>query len=291
MAVLGSSAQAGFIQFSPTGSGPEYTIGGIDVAPGNALAVNAVPLSVGSTFQLDYQAAVGGLINTSGLTFAPPGLNSTYQLTAVGSFTEVVTSLFANGTVATFAQTPTQSPNSFFEIYYNPAVVANSLAGTGFNVGTLVLHTGPNATLASVGIFSHSTDSTGAPVKVPFDQYLTNNYPGVTTVAGSGATLSYSNISYFNPAFFKTEVERMAFNTSIITPFNQVNPSALFVGSPGGAPPNVVPNIGAINGISGPDFQFQADANLSFTIPEPDSIIPASLGMLATLGLAAWMRR
>ena len=45
-------------------------------------------------------------------------------------FTEVVTGLYLNGTVATFAVAPTQSANSFFELYYNSTVVANNLAGT-----------------------------------------------------------------------------------------------------------------------------------------------------------------
>jgi hypothetical protein len=294
MAVLGSSAQAGSIQFNPTGSNssPVLTIAGIDVAPGNALAVSSVPLTVGKTFQLDYQAAVSGLINTAGSTFAPPGLATSYQLTAVASVTEVVTSLNATGTVATFTLASNQSPNSFFEMYYNPAVVANNLAGTGFNVGTLILAGGPSPKSASVGVFSLSTPS-GSPVVVPFDQYVSNHYPGISTVAGSGASLLLTGVSYFNPAFFLTPLSQMSFNSSLVTPFNQASPSALFLGSPGGAPPNVIPNIGTINGVNGTDFQFQADANLAFTpaIPEPASIIQASLGLIAVLGLAAWVRR
>jgi hypothetical protein len=86
----------------------------------------------------------------------------------------------------------------------------------------------------------------------------------------------------------------MSFNSSLVTPFNQASPSALFVGSPGAAPPDVIPNIGTINGVNGADFQFQADANLSFTpssVPEPASIIQASLGLLGILCLAALVRR
>jgi len=294
MAVLGSSAQAEFIKFNPTGSNssPAITIAGIDVAVGNALAVGAVPLTPGQTFQLDYQAAVAGLIDpTSGLTMAPPGLTSIYQLTAVGSFTEMVTGLAANGTVASFAPAPTQSSNSFFEMYYNPAVVANSLAGTGFNQGTLILTATPSTLSASVGIYSLANNSTG---NAPFDQYLANHYPGVTTVSGSGSSLFLADVTYLNPAFFLTPLSQIAFNSSIVTPFQQVSPSALFAGLPGGAAPNVTPHIGAINGVTGPDFQFQADANLSFlvsSVPEPASIIQASLGLLGLLSLAAWVRR
>ena len=243
------------------------------------------PLAVGKTFQLDYQAAVSGLINTNGLTVAPPGLMSTYQLTAVGSYTEVVTSLNSSGTLATFALAPTQASNSFFELYYNPAVVVNNLAGTGFNVGTRILSGQPAIGLANVGIFSLSTDTHGNPVVQQFDQYLSNNYPGVATVVGSGAALLSAHVTYFNPDFFKTPVSQLSFNSSLVTPFGQVSPSALFAGLPGGAPPNVTPNIGTINGVTGADFQFQADANLSFTaaaIPEPSSIILAAVGFLGS---------
>jgi len=295
MVVLGPSAQAGFIDFNPTGSSSSspITIGGIDVAPGSALAVNSLPLAVGKTFQLVYQASVSGLINTNGLTIAPPGLMSTYQLTAVASFTEVVTSLNSSGTLATFTLAPTQSPNSFFEMYYNPAVVVNNLAGTGFNAGTLILAGTPATTAASVGLFSLSTDTSGQPIAQAFDQYVANHYPGVATVVGSGSALLLSDVTYFNPAFFLTPVSRLSFNSSLVTPFNQVSPSGQFTSLPGGGAPNVTPDIGTINGSNGKDFQFQADANLAFTpsVPEPASIIQAGLGLLGALGLAALMRR
>jgi len=293
-AMLGSSAWAGVIEFNPTGGGSssDMTIGGIDLAPGNALAVGAIPLTPGSTFQLDFQANVSGLIDPGGHTVTPTGLTSSYQLTAVGSFTEVVTSLSADGTAATFAVAPTQGPNSFFELYYNPAVVANNLAGTGFNVGTLILAGTPSITAASVGIFSLSS-STGAPVTTTLDQFLSNHYPGVDTITGSGAAMLSSDVTYFNPAFFKTALSQVSFNSSLVTPFAQVSPSGLFTGLPGGAAPNVTPNIGTINGANGADFQLQADANFSFAtaIPEPAGIIPASVGLLGVLCLAAWVRR
>jgi hypothetical protein len=290
--LLGSSARAGSIQFAPEGSsGSTYTIGGIDPGPGSALAVGALPLTVGATFQLDYQANIPALIGTNGLDFTPSGLGSTYQLTVVGSFTEVVTSLNANGTVATFALTPTQSPNSFFELYYNPTVVANNLAGTGFNVGTLVLAGTPAPKLASVSVFSLSSPGGTLP---SFDQF-SNHYPGITSVGGSGSSLLSAKITYENPEFVRTPISSIMFNSSLVTPFDEVSPSALFVGGPGTSAPSVVANIGTINGLSGPDFQFQADANLSFTpaaaIPEPSSVILASLGLLGAFCFAACMRK
>jgi hypothetical protein len=77
-------------------------------------------------------------------------------------------------------------------------------------------------------------------------------------------------------------------NTSNITPFGQVNPSSQFSinGIANGGTPN---NIGAINGIIGPNFQFQADANSSFTrqaIPEP-----GTLALLGAVCMGAFLRR
>src|SRR5262249_5776750 len=146
-----------------------------------------------------------------------------------------------------------------------------------FNVGTLILAGSPSTSLASVGIYSLSTRSSG-PVIVPFDQDLSNHYPGLTTVAGSGSAMLSADISSFDPAFFKTPVSEISFNSSLVTPFAQVSPSALFTGQSGGGPPSVIPNIGTINGVNGTDFQFQADANFAFAgttnaIPEPASII------------------
>ena len=293
--LLGSSARAEFIQFAPQGSsGSTYAIGGIDPGPGNALAVNALPLTVGGTFQLDYQASVPALIGTNGLDFTPTGLGSTYQLTVVGSFTEVVTSLTSLGTVATFALAPTQSSNSFFELYYNPAVVANVLAGTGFNVGTLVIAGTPATNLPNVSVFGLSTtQGTQA-----FDQYITNHYPGVTTAQGSGSSMLSANITSFNPAFVGTPISEIAFTTLISTPFKELSPSALFVGTPGTSAPSVTPNLGTTNGVTGTDFQFQSDGTFSFSsglsvtsVPEPASVILASLGFLGALCFVACVRK
>ena len=272
------------ILFNPTGTAatPTETIGGLDEAPGNALAVDALPLAVGKTFQLDYQATVAALLSPTGVEFSPPGLNSTYQLTAVASFTEVVESLTPSGGVATFALAPTQAPNSFFELYYNPAVIANNLAGTGFNSGTLILSGKPDPTVTNSGNFALALDASGNPVIQPLNQFDTANNPGELTVTGAGSALNSADATSIDPAFFVTPVTQLAFNTSTTVPFETTDPSSLFVSQPGGVPPTLVPNRGAINGVSGPDFQFQADANNSFTAAAPAiNIVKATNGQVA----------
>jgi len=278
---------ASSIVFNPTGTPASATlaIGGIDEAPGSALARGSLPLTVGKTFQLDYEAVLGGVIDPNGLTVAPPGLNTNFQLTAVASFTEVVTSADPAVGSASFALAPVQAPNSFFELYYNPAVVANNLTGTGFNVGTRILSGTPSLSQSSSGNFVIAKGPTGVPIIRPFDQFNVVNYPGVLSVTGVGSSLIQVDVKSLDPAFFVSPVASLSFNTSTTAPFQETDPAARFVGSPGGAPPTVVANVGAVNGLSGPDFQFQADAATSFFAPTPSiAIVKATDGQVALTG-------
>jgi hypothetical protein len=273
---LAVPAHAGTIQFSPDGSGTFYAVNGMDPSPGNVLAVDAVPLTTGKSFQLLYQASITNLINPSGKDFNPPGLGSTYQITVLGSFTETVTSVTPG--LAVFSLASTQSSNSFFELFSNPAVISNSLAGTGYAAGTLVLSGVPDPKSASLGLLPTTGSVTS------FDQFITNNYPGISSITGSGATLLGIRVTSINPAFVDSPVTEISFNTSLVAPFQQQNPSALFMNVHGNGPPTVVPDIGTINGQSGPDFQLQADANFSFsTIPEPSGLVLGTIGIMTVL--------
>ena len=60
------------------------------------------------------------------------------------------------------------------------------------------------------------------------------------------------------------------------------------VSSDGITSANTPNNIGAQNGVSGPNFEFQADTATSFTIPEPGSV--ALLGVTLA-GIAVVARR
>ena len=296
----GSGAWAGFFSFDPTGtaSTPASTIAGIDIGPGNALAKNVFPLVVGSTFQLYYQGQVSGLIGTNGLPTSATGLGSSYQITSLASFTEVVTNYNATTGSLTFALAANQSSSSFFNLYYadlktNPSQAANALAGTNFNAGTLILSASASASLPSVGVFSNNMVN-GKATTATYDQYLTNHNPGVQAVVGSGSALLNANVSYENTAFFKTPLSQISFNSSLVSTFTQTDPSKGFTSSSkAGAVPDILPSIGTINGANGRDFQFQADANFSFTpavVPEPSSLILSGMGLLAALSAGARSR-
>jgi len=272
-----SASQAGsVIQFDPNGTSGANSVGVLqfDWAPG-LLAVNSVVpgggVVSGTPFTVLYQAKMSTLRDENNNVVSVPGLTTPGELTIVAMFKEVGTQVDAN--TATFS-TNTDQTGSFVRIYYDTAKNANDLAGTGFNDGILVYEGAVQQTPGG-GSFT-LTGGLGA-----FDQAGTNNYAGILSVIGAGGTnLTTSTISQ-NSDFFVTDVTTASFdfNTSNNTPFREVNPSRRFFDG-------TVANIGAINGQSGPDFQFQSDANTSFTtaVPEPGTLGMAGLSIVAMIG-------
>jgi len=290
MCALGSlcapSARAGIINFDADGPGPApaQQIAGLDFSVGNILGKGLASVTVGSTVELYYQATLAGVINTGGVTVAPPGLNGapgapSYEITIVSRSTGIVNGIA--GSTLILGLNPVQV-NPFVELWFDTTPDANNLAGTGFNDGTRILN---GVTSQAVGNLTKTAD----PAQT-FDQFGANNYPGLTSVTSTGSELTKVSLLPAppfggNPAFFLTAMSDASFNTSMITPFLQVDPSALFAGLPGGGAPAIVPLLGTINGQSGPDWQLQADANMSFTpIPEPASSALLALTSAALLG-------
>jgi len=288
-------AQTTPFTFDPTGTpgatGDITGLGALDQSPGNALSVGGVATTVGGQATLLYQANLGTLNNTAGNPVFVNGAGGNF-FTFVAGFRETFTSIATNGgsTTATFALA-SGAPNFF--IMYATSAPGDNLAGTGFTSGTPILSGVINSTNFSSS-FSETVASLGSPVQ--FDQFGTNNYPGVTSVIGSGASQFNATITSFNSNYFPTlsggSLTLSFFNTSQVTPFAQVDPSARF-SSNGTANGDITANRGAINGVSGPDFQFQADANTSFrvsAIPEPETYA-LMLGGLGFVGFVARRRR
>lgn len=302
-ALAGGTARADFL-FNPTGvggAGGAVTINGFDPAPGNALAQGAVTainnvLAAGGTggdvaanrFQLYYMATTSALIGPSpgNNPLTPPGLNSTYQITYIASVTEFVKTASGPSATATFGVSSVQAPNSVLQIYSNgPAggVVANNGTGAGFNAGTLILTATPVVNAAGVGNFTNSSPGT----TVPLNQHPGGtNYLGTQSVAGTGSSNIDFHVTSSNSAYFITPppfVVDLRFNTSQSTPFVAIEP-ALALPNPAGG--TIVPNLGAVNGATGPDFIFVADAFV--TVPEPTSLCLAGIGLG---GIFAYIRR
>lgn len=288
-------AQSTPFTFDPTGTpgaiGDISGLGAIDQSPGNALSVGGVITPVGGQANLLYQANLGTLNNTAGNPVFLNGTGGNF-FTFVAGFRETFTSTTtgAGNQTATFALAA-GAPN-FFTMYRTSAP-GDNLTGLGFTTGTPILTGVINSTNFSSN-FSESLASRTSPVT--FDQFGANNYPGVTTVVGSGASQFNATITSFDAAYFPSfsaaSLILSFFNTSQVTPFLQVDPSARF-SSDGTANGDVVANRGAINGVSGPDFQFQADANTSFqvtAVPEPETYA-LLLGGLGLVGFVAKRRR
>jgi len=316
------------VSFNPQGAGGTISINGFDEAVGNALARNASGnLTVGSTFQLLYQANITGLLSPTGAgNIVPAGLDTTangafdsgtFEYTVVAAFNETVQTVTGTpgtaGASATFALAADQT-GSYLKFFYDtspastitpvipPAgVPANNAAGTGFAGGTLILEAVPNAALANSSNF---TTSSSPPITSALDPNGFNpTYAGKQTIVGTGSTSFIANVIFTNPAFFPTggpSILTTSFNTSQKTPFTEIAPSTLFtIGNTPGNPANelftaVTANVGATNGVSPGDFIFQADANNSFTtaVPEPGSLSLALTGLgLVSLGALRALRR
>jgi len=283
-ACLSSSAQAGLITFAPQGSGTTYTTSGFGFGGSNALAVSAVPLSVGSTFTLYYQSHLTSLVGVNSVA----GLNSTFQITEVAVLQERVTSLAPNGaggTTATFALVP--GAGNLVNIYENNAVVFNDSTGTGFTAGTVIMSLNPTSfTLSQFATSSATTtfNTSGLPG---------NNSGTGTAVVGTGSTGINLGVTSSNSSFFITQpLVSSVFNSNLASAFDTVAPSTAFTNPITSA--TVTPNIGAINGLSGPDIQLQVSGiTQSFNtavVPEPASVAMTLLGF-AGVGAGSFIAR
>jgi hypothetical protein len=289
---LAQSARADFIRFNPNGTGAAgaLNIGSFDEAVGNAVAVGVGPPAVGTVFTLLYQATIPTFIDSNGNTVnAPAGT----QFTIVAGFREQITSV-SGGTTPniTFAFVP--GGNNYLEIYANTTGLnlANNSAGTGFNTGTLILSGNvfsPNPTIGNFQV----TNATPT-LFDQFDNPRPAKFATQQTVSGGGQTTIASTVNFTNPNYFITppSILSLNFTTSNGVPFFQQSPSQLFVQAPGGPGALYNPNLGAVNVLTGPDVQFQADATNSFTVvPEPSGITLLGIGLVGILGGARLKRK
>ncbi|RNC67961.1 MAG: hypothetical protein ED859_12155 [Desulfuromonadales bacterium] len=242
-----------------------------DWLPDNGLAVGAVPLATSpstSDFDLHFQASLGNFqLNSSVITGT--GLHTDYEITIVYGVTATGSLQTGAGGSPPFNSNFFLSPAgriNYFKIYYDTAKNANPLTGTGYNDGILLM-SGRIVDISGLFTVFNTTP-------VPLDQYQSNNYPNVTTVAGTGGSdLRVAVIvDTLNPDYFPQKPDIVSFNffsnTSQITPFKQVDPAAQFFNGSGFITPTR--GTGNINGYpaaqGAADFQFQVDANSSVNV-------------------------
>ena len=318
----GVGAQTQTITFDPNGSGggtDTIVAGGFDYLPSSALGDNAL-VAIGNflsglggdtTFNLYSTGVLGSFTDELGADVGdvPTGTEFTYTL----GFTQEVTAAFAGGAIATFGFV--DGPVNFFELYYDTTPDANPLSGSGYNDGELIL-----SGFVTSGSGNFVNDFSGTVEDL--DQSANgNDYPNVDTTTGTGGSrLDVEvNIGFLDPDFFLDDFESLAldFTTQNILPFRQSNPTECYPDEAGGAQQcgtqfdaagsgssgdgnindgfgGAEANIGDlaggfINGVTGTDVLFQADANQSFQatlaqISEPGSIALLGVGLLGLLG-------
>lgn len=302
--IFGLSTGANAVNFDLNGGGGGGTVidvGTFDYKPNSALAVfsaSNLPIAAGTTFTLYTHGAVGSLIDTAGnSTPVPTGM----EITAVIGFQERVLSVstVAGVSTAVFDLAP-GTPNFFQMFVDSPANADSSLvgdlsAGTGFADGTQILS---GRVTYSLGNFSSRLTEI-----VPLDSYAPINgtagatgfNPSQTSVRGQGSsdvTISVTPIAINRDYFFDVPANfgfDVAFNTSQVLPFSQVDPSNYFFDGTITRNLNTFGTLGNPNGLNGNLFLFQVDANQSQTVvPEPGTLLLIGTGLI---GLAAFGRK
>lgn len=299
-----STIKSMVINFDPDGAAgpaPVSQVKSFEMAPGNALAQNAIAAAneaytdallnqespIGKHFEFTqyYQARVSSLLDKNGLTITDTGgLNSTYQLTVIAAFNSVGTILSKDHFTYRAAGGP-----DFIRIYYNDAVTSDNLTGAGFNDGSLVLDgdviigdgsfdfTNVNGVRSPIEPFDGYSDA--APWTDPTDPSKTwYSYLGTGSVDITGKVKSIDT-GFFTDGLAKIRIALA--NTTTGIPFEQTDPSQQFVSLDG---VNLfTPDLGNtfVNG-DGPDVQLQATGPASFSVPTPEACI-AGLGLLGLI--------
>jgi uncharacterized repeat protein (TIGR01451 family) len=257
------------ITFDPDGPGPLAPITGaavFDQAPGNALALAGVlPPGTQGDVQVVFQSTLSALLDGDGNNISVPGLGRTFQLLTEVRFWEHESQL--SSTVLDFSP-PTAHDNatqSSVQFIYHPIGTAlNNRTGAGFAFsaanGDKVILTGTVANSSIDGVGKFSIDALGNLVKVKLDQAAgsTNTQQSLKF---SGSTDLSVNVTSTDSGWFPDTheaVQLLSLSTENVTPFKQVGANT------GGYFNGVLPNLGAVNGLSGPDAEFQSDINTSF---------------------------
>ena len=171
----------------------------------------------------------------------------------------------STGTTATFQLVA--NANNRLNIYENNAVVFNDAAGTGFTAGTVI------ASLTPTNLISSSFQNT-----VASKGFATFNQTGraITTPPAwprpVRAGRNSASPSIRSPGLLPDADHHFALQLQLLRCVRRGLALLLFTSPNGGA--SFAPNVGAINGVTGPDVQFQFTGitqSFNAVVPEPSS--------------------
>lgn len=278
------------ITFDPDGTGASASatvVGSFDWAPGSALigaqegaAVPAIPLPLDSASSAQAYAH-GALINATDDLGDPTGLaglNVDYEITFIVS-NGVAIATNADGSEVLFDLDPATS--NFFQILYDPAVNALALTGEGYSDGQVIL-SGQLVELA--GNFT----TPDVPLETLDQSPDGDDWAGIQTVVGVGAQQLAVLVQFVDKDFFVSGLDKgsiLPFNNSQILAFKQTNPSEAFDESAASVLPTLIADVGAINGVVGPEMLLQIDPNNSFDFIPPEQACRVTGGGNDTSGL------
>ena len=246
--------------------GGTIDVGGFELT-GSALAVAAFTEHV----TVYSQSRVSALYSPSGTAYPDVGLDRSFELTALIGFGE--TQGVGPGGDLLFALDPA-SPVNYFRLYLDAAPNADSLHGTGFDDGRLIL-AGRLTALGSVFAFGSGIE--------PLDQHFQNDYPGVQSTVAAGVDTITVAVDMVDAAAWPEGVANVFQGIAPSRfPFTLVDPSRQYQ-TPSGVQ---LPDIGLVNGMDGPDLVLETRATISL-VSEPTSlalVIASMAGLLAAAG-------